>query len=78
MFRPFSYKGEMTIEEKVGKTLEEMGVNDVQGVQALFAEARSAMETEKQKLVSSGAVDSAERDRYCKQLRDRWLARKNG
>jgi phenylalanyl-tRNA synthetase alpha chain len=68
----------MTIEEKVRKTLAELGVAAAAGVEALFAEVRAAMEAERQALVAGGAADEAERDGRCKELRDRWLARKNG
>jgi len=68
----------MTIEEKVGKTLAELGVSDAQGVESLFAEVRAAMESERQELIARGASSEAERDRLCKALRDRWLARKGG
>ena len=33
----------MTIDEKVRKTLAELGVTDAAGVEALFAEVRAAM-----------------------------------
>jgi phenylalanyl-tRNA synthetase alpha chain len=68
----------MTIDEKVGKTLQELGVTDAAGVAALFAEVRAAMEGERQALVARGASSAHERDQLCKALRDRWLARKNG
>jgi len=68
----------MALEEKVGKTLAELGVSDVEGVVSLFAEVRAAMQAERQELISRGASSEAERDRLCKALRDRWLARKNG
>jgi phenylalanyl-tRNA synthetase alpha chain len=68
----------MTIEEKVRQTLAELGVSEARGVEALFAEVRAAMEKERQELVSAGAPDEKERDRLCKALRDRWLARRNG
>jgi len=68
----------MTIEEKVRKTLQELGVSDAPGVEALFADVRAAMEAERKDLVSRGAPSEAERDRLCKGLRDRWLARQNG
>lgn len=67
----------MTLEEKVGKTLAELGVTDAAGVESLFAEVRAAMESERQDLVSRGA-DKDEHQKVCKALRDRWLARKNG
>ncbi|MFB3924102.1 MAG: phenylalanine--tRNA ligase subunit alpha [Terriglobia bacterium] len=68
----------MSVEEKVRKTLAELGVTDAAGVESLFAEVRAAMEKEREALVSRGASSEAERDRLCKALRDRWLARKNG
>jgi len=68
----------MTIDEKVRKTLTELGVLDAAGVEALFAEVRSAMEQERSNLVSRGAASEAEREKLSKALRDRWLARKNG
>jgi phenylalanyl-tRNA synthetase alpha chain len=68
----------MTVDDKVGKTLQELGVADAKGVEALFAEVRAAMEKERQDLISRGAPSEAERDKLAKALRDRWLARKNG
>jgi len=68
----------MTIEEKVRKTLAELSVADAPGVEALFAEVRAALDAERQALEARGAADEAERDKRCKELRDRWLARKNG
>jgi len=68
----------MTIEEKVSRTIAELGVTDPQAVEALFAEGRAAMESERQVLVSRGAASSTEREKAAKVLRDRWLARKNG
>jgi len=68
----------MTLEEKVGKTLPELGVSDAQGVESLFAEARAAMEAERQALISRGAANEKGHDQECKTLRDRWLARKGG
>jgi phenylalanyl-tRNA synthetase alpha chain len=68
----------MTIDEKVRKPLAEFAVTDAAGVEALFAEVRAAMDQEKSALVSLGASSSAERERVAKNLRDRWLARKNG
>ncbi len=68
----------MNVAEKVNKTLAELGVTDAQGVESLFAEVRAAMEAERQALVSRGAANERERDKLCKDLRDRWLARKNG
>ena len=68
----------MTIDEKVKKTLGELGVSDAAGVEALFAELRAAMEQERAGLISRGASSGTEHDKLCKDLRDRWLARKNG
>ena len=68
----------MTIEERVGRTLEALGVADAQGVESLFGEVRKSAEVELAELVSRGAPDETERDHLCKSLRDRWLARKGG
>ncbi len=68
----------MTIDEKVRKTLTELGVTDPSGVEALFCEARAAMEQGRNALISRGAASEFERHKLCKDLRDRWLARKNG
>jgi len=68
----------MTIDEKVRKTLAELAVNDAAGVEALFAELRAAMQQERASLVARGAANELARDASCKELRDRWLARKNG
>jgi len=68
----------MTIDEKVRKTLAELGATDAAGVEALFGEVHAAMEQERSSLVARGASSEAERDKLCKDLRDRWLARKNG
>jgi len=68
----------MTIEEKVGKTLAELGAAEASSIAALFVEVRAALEAERQALVSRGAANGAERDKRCKELRDRWRARKNG
>jgi phenylalanyl-tRNA synthetase alpha chain len=68
----------MTIYDKVGKTLQELGVSDAQDVESLFAELREAAEEERAELVSRGALSPSQRERLCKALRDRWLARKGG
>ncbi len=68
----------MNIDDKVRQSLAELGVTDAPGVESLFAEIRAAMEEERQELISKGAASGAERDKQCKALRDRWLARKNG
>ncbi len=67
----------MTIEEKVAKTLQELGTHEAGGIESLFAEVRAAMERERAELVSRGAPGD-QHERVCKALRDRWLARKNG
>ena len=72
------YPSHMSVEVKVGKTLAELGVLDAQGVESLFAEVRAAMDAERQNLISRAAASEAERDRLCKAMRDRWLARKGG
>jgi len=68
----------MTLDEKVRKTLTELGVTDAGGVESTFAEVRAVMELERANLLSRGAASEWERDKLCKGLRDRWLARKNG
>jgi phenylalanyl-tRNA synthetase alpha chain len=68
----------MSLDAKVRKNLSELAVADAAGVEALFSEVRTAMERERQELISRGASSEKERERLCKALRDRWLARKNG
>jgi phenylalanyl-tRNA synthetase alpha chain len=68
----------MTLEEKVGKTLAELGATDAQAVESLFAEVCAAMEAERRELITRGAADEREREKLCRKLRDRWLARKGG
>ena len=68
----------MTIDERVRRTLVDLDVTNPASVEALFAEVRAAMEQEKSSLVSRGAANEAERAKLSKDLRDRWLARKNG
>jgi phenylalanyl-tRNA synthetase alpha chain len=68
----------MTIDEKVRKTLVELDVTNAAGADALFAEVRAAIEAERASLISRGAASESERDKLCKDLRDRWMARKNG
>jgi phenylalanyl-tRNA synthetase alpha chain len=68
----------MTLDDKVRHTFTELGVSDAAGVEALFAEVRAAMDAERQELISRGAASERERDKLCKELRDRWLARRNG
>jgi len=68
----------MTLEEKVGKTLEELGVRDPADVEAHFGDVRAAMDRERYELTSRPPADGSEREKLAKALRDRWLARKNG
>jgi len=68
----------MNIDEKVGKTLQELGVADAAGVEALFAEVCAAIECERSALISKRVSSEAEREKLVKALRDRWLARKHG
>jgi phenylalanyl-tRNA synthetase alpha chain len=68
----------MTISDKIRRSLQELGVNDAQGVESLFAELRKTAEHERAELVSHGAPNQTQRERLCKALRDRWLARKGG
>jgi phenylalanyl-tRNA synthetase alpha chain len=68
----------MNVEQKIQKTLAELGVSDAAGVAALFAEVRAAMEKERLELISRGAADERDRERLSKALRDRWLSRRSG
>ncbi len=68
----------MTLDEKVRRTLVDLDVTDAAGVEALFTEVRAAMERERSALVASAAASQADREKLCKALRDRWLARKHG
>jgi phenylalanyl-tRNA synthetase alpha chain len=68
----------MGIDEKAQKTLPELGVTSAAGVEALFAELRAAIAAERSGLIVQGAGSEAEREKLCKDFRDRWLARKNG
>ncbi len=68
----------MTTDEKAGKTLEELGVRDSAGVEALFAEVEASFTAEHQDwLVKGGWTDPANEVRSTA-LRNRWLARKGG
>ncbi|MGH9407565.1 MAG: phenylalanine--tRNA ligase subunit alpha [Terriglobia bacterium] len=68
----------MNAEGKIRKTLAELQTDDAPAVEALFAEVRSAMEQERQRLIHGGAPDEAQRRALAKSLRDRWLARHTG
>ncbi|HLW78865.1 MAG TPA: phenylalanine--tRNA ligase subunit alpha, partial [Terriglobia bacterium] len=61
----------MTIDEKIGKTLEELEVRDAASVETLFGEVSGHFEAELQEAFSVPASDY-------KALRDRWLSRKHG
>lgn len=68
----------MTIAEKVRKPLAALGVASEADIASLFAELRSAMDSERSALIERGASSAAERDGLAKAFRDRWLARKHG
>ena len=67
----------MTIDEKTGKTLAQLGLTDSTGIASLFAEVRAAAEAEAEAF-GRGDVDEAEVVWQAKILRDRWLARGRG
>lgn len=67
----------MTIDEKAGKTLAELGLANSSGVASLFAEVRAAIESEAESF-RRGDADEADAARQAKLLRDRWLARGHG
>ena len=68
----------MTIEQKVGKTLAELGAQDRTRIHDLFDEVHKKLAEQMEALKEAGAADEDDRGRKCKALRDRWLARKNG
>ncbi|MCL5671173.1 MAG: phenylalanine--tRNA ligase subunit alpha [Acidobacteria bacterium] len=68
----------MTIDQKVRKTLQDLGAKTPQEISDLFAQVAEALGSERQKLIARGAADEGERVRLAKELRDRWLARKSG
>jgi len=68
----------MTIDEKVGKTLEELGVRDAAGVQALFAEVEASFTAEHQDWLVKGGRTHPENEVPSAAFRNRWLARKGG
>jgi phenylalanyl-tRNA synthetase alpha chain len=68
----------MTLEEKLTRTFEELGVADERAIKVLFGEVRDAIEKEREALVSTPCPHEAERAARAKALRDRWLARRNG
>ena len=65
-------------EEKTRKTLEALNVREAAGVEALFAEAQALMDSEQHWRVKNLLDSPAEKEAAIKDLRDRWLARKNG
>lgn len=67
----------MTIDEKAGKTLAELGVLDSKQVESLFGEVLSAVD-EEVKAFADRQMDEVEAVREAKALRDRWLARGHG
>ncbi|HEV2380603.1 MAG TPA: phenylalanine--tRNA ligase subunit alpha [Terriglobia bacterium] len=68
----------MSIDEKAGKTLNELAVANGAAVHDLFQEVRAAISSERDALIAQGAASEAERQQLAKALRDRWLARKHG
>jgi phenylalanyl-tRNA synthetase alpha chain len=68
----------MTIYDKIEKTLQQLGVSDARAVESLFGELREAAEQERAELVARSAPNPTQRERLCKALRDKWLARKGG
>lgn len=73
----FSLIFPMTIDEKVRKTLTELGVLNDSEITVLFAEVIAAAEAERKELVSSTKSQVEDAPRF-KVLHDRWLSRKNG
>lgn len=68
----------MSIESRISKTLAELGIEGAEAVQKAFAEVRKAMQTERAAAIGAGSPDEHSRHMTARQLRDRWLARKNG
>ncbi len=68
----------MTIDEKVGKSLEELGVHDAAGVEALFAEVRTKLDSDLRRIRSAAAADERAAGKLWKEIRDGWLSRKRG
>ena len=69
----------MTLEEKLGKTLDELGIRDPLEVESLFADVVSAAQRERVEAVNKATrLPLPEVDKMFRALRDRWLARKNG
>ena len=68
----------MSLEDKVNKTLQDLGLSTPEALSELFAEISARLDDERQALVAQGAADEQERSQKVKELRDRWLARKGG
>ena len=68
----------MTIDEKVRKTLAELGVTDARRRGSALRRSARRDGGGATSLISRGAASESEREKLCKDLRDRWLARKNG
>jgi len=68
----------MSLEDKVNKALQDLGVSTPEALQELFAEISARLDDERQALIAQGAADERERSQKVKELRDRWLARKGG
>ncbi|HEV2246371.1 MAG TPA: phenylalanine--tRNA ligase subunit alpha [Terriglobia bacterium] len=68
----------MSLEDKVNKALQDLGVSTPEALSELFAEISAHLDDERQALVAQGAADEGERGQKVKELRDRWLARKGG
>ena len=68
----------MSLEDKVNKTLQDLGLSTPEALSELFAEISARLDDERQALVAQGAADEQERGQKVKELRDRWLARKGG
>ncbi len=67
----------MTIDEKAGKTLAELGVTDSNAIARLFEQVHSAIDEEVRAFLD-GDIDDGELARNAKAFRDRWLARGHG
>jgi phenylalanyl-tRNA synthetase alpha chain len=68
----------MTLDDKVRKTLAELGVSDAGAVQSLFVEAEQAGKSEYSGFFDSAPAEEPAAKRAAKALRDRWLARRGG
>jgi len=71
-------RSRMSLEDKVNKALQDLGVSTPEALKELFAEISARLDDERQALVAQGAADERERSQKVKELRDRWLARKGG